>query len=122
MANPDVTFYHDPTEKAAAAARVPTADMDDGGNKAGSCAPGIGINVDGGSLAPERAEAWTVLDQEGAARDPQDSAHIGEGAGGLGSPGPGAVPITAWTVDDADTNDTVSLTNINNGWERNAIP
>lgn len=110
MANPDVTFYQNATLKRAS--EVANADWDGGGNKAGSNACGLGINVAGGDVTGD----WTVPDQHGVARDPQDSQHIGEGTG------PGTVPITPWTVDGVDLNDTVSLTVLATGWVRNLIP
>ena len=108
MAN--ATYYQDPTLKAAAAARVPSADVDGGGNKAGSNACGLGINVAGGDVTGE----WTVPDQHGVARDPQDSQHIGEGTG------PGTVPINV-TDNDTEVNDTVSLTVLATGWVQNTV-
>ena len=45
-----------------------------GGNKAGSCAPGIGIAT--ANIEP-KLDDWTVLDQAEAIRVPQDSQHIG---------------------------------------------
>jgi hypothetical protein len=57
-----------------------------GMNRGGSNAPGIGINTgnieyfDGDAELPEK---WTVLDQAGAGRTPQDSQHIG--GDGLGA-------------------------------------
>ena len=48
-----------------------------GCNRAGSCAPGIGINT--GDFSP-KLDDWTLLDQNsdtGEARTPQDSQHIG---------------------------------------------
>jgi hypothetical protein len=114
MAN--ATYYQDPTEKAATAARVPNADVDGGGNKAGSNACGLGINVAGGDVTGD----WTIPDQHGVARSPQDSAHVGEGSTGLTTEGPGAVPINV-TDNDAEVNDTVSLTVLATGWEQNTV-
>lgn len=56
---------------------VPLANFDNGGNWAGSNAPGIGVAPDYGSLEPERPESWTLLDQDGDARTPQVSQNIG---------------------------------------------
>ena len=65
-----------------------TGDYDEykGCNRAGSNAPGIGINT--GNIEyldgyTERPEGWTLLDQAGAGRTPQDSQHIG--GDGLGA-------------------------------------
>lgn len=46
-----------------------------GCNRAGSCASGIGICS--GVINTDTAEQWTVLDQNEAARVPQDSDYIG---------------------------------------------
>ena len=54
-----------------------------GMNRGGSCAPGIGIGtgfvlgVDADAVNAN-PQAWTLLDQEGNARAPQQSAHIGD--------------------------------------------
>jgi hypothetical protein len=53
-----------------------------GCNRAGSNAPGIGIATGfvlgaTAAIVNARPEKWTVLDQDGAARAPQDSQHIG---------------------------------------------
>jgi hypothetical protein len=69
-----------------------------GCNRAGSCAPGIGIGsgfVLGATAAivNGRPEKWTVLDQAGAARAPQDSQHIG--GDGLGDGDATVNPINA---------------------------
>ncbi len=53
-----------------------------GCNKAGSCAPGIGIATD--NIDP-KLEDWSVNDQDGAPRDPQLSQHIGGSGLGEGS-------------------------------------
>lgn len=81
-----------------------------GCNRAGSCAPGIGINT-GAVLVPNggaaRPDDFTELDQAGAARIPQDSQHIG--GSGLGSGDQSNEPIRV--IDDigTDFNDTVAL-------------
>ena len=53
-----------------------------GMNRAGSNAPAIGLNTGNLSyLTPqvgdENPQQWTLLDQDGAGRTPQDSAHLG---------------------------------------------
>lgn len=73
-----------------------------GCNKAGSNAPGIGIAT--GNIAP-KVQDWSVLDQAGAARTPQDSQHIG--GDGLGEGDASNNPINV--IQGADINDTVSL-------------
>ncbi len=45
-----------------------------GGNRAGSCAPGIGINT--GDVDSKDTD-WTLLDQDEAPRNPQFTQHIG---------------------------------------------
>lgn len=76
-----------------------------GGNRAGSCAPGIGINT--GNVDP-KLEDWSILDQHEAARSPQDSQHIGGSGLGAGTVGlTTETPIA--TVVAADVNDTLSF-------------
>ena len=45
-----------------------------GCNRAGSCAPGIGVNT--GNIDPKLTD-WSIEDQHEAVRIPQDSQHIG---------------------------------------------
>ena len=86
--------------------RVPAADSDGGGNKAGSNACGLGINVGGGDVT----NSWTIPDQFGVARDPQQSQHIGQGLGNIN------------VTDNAlEVNDTVSLTVLATGWVQNTV-
>ncbi len=67
---------------------TPLTDIDGNGNyntylgcnRAGSNAPGIGICPD---VPNPKTDDWSTLDQAGAARDPQDSQHIG--GNGLGA-------------------------------------
>ena len=87
-----------------------------GGNRAGSCAPGIGIATANGQC---KLDDWTILDQAGAARDPQDSSHIGKTGLGAGEAGAGDVPINA--IAGADVNDTVKLVTEATGWEKTAV-
>ena len=77
MANPDVSAFVDDSAVTGRSAEVAAASWTTGMNNTGSNAPGIGINIAGGSLEPERPEAWTLLDQDGAARDPQVSQCVG---------------------------------------------
>ena len=72
-----------------------------GGNLAGSCAPGIGICT--GFIDPP-LDNWSVLDQAGAARTPQDSQHLG--GDGLGAGDATVNPLNC--VQGADINDTLS--------------
>lgn len=80
------TCFIDTTAVAARTSEVSGADWDNGMNAAGSNAPGIGINAGGGAVdgAPEQ---FTLLDQTGTARTPQDSQQLA-----LGS-----LPVTALT-------------------------
>jgi hypothetical protein len=102
-----------------------------GCNRAGSCAAGIGIATDNAGLLtyPAPGAMWTLLDQDGDARNPQDSQHIG-GTGFVdrsstdwpssgGVSGKGTVPINRW--DPTDQNDTFSLLVLANGWIENAV-
>jgi len=77
MANPDVSAFVDDSAVTARSAEVTGASWTTGMNNTGSNAPGVGINIAGGSLEPERLEAWTLLDQDGDARDPAVSQVIG---------------------------------------------
>ena len=73
-----------------------------GMNRAGSNAPGIGINS--GNVNP-KLDDWTVLDQAEAARSPQDSQHIG--GSGLGAGDATSEPIRF--VQGTDFNDTANF-------------
>ena len=84
-------YYQDAARKRTG--EVADADWDDGMNKGGSCACGLGINT--GAVSTPRPEGYTLLDQAEVARDPQDGQHIG-GA---------STPLNV--VQGADINDTV---------------
>lgn len=95
-----------------------------GCNRAGSCAPGIGVNpstTPGSSDGGVDANAWTVLDQDGAARNPQDSAHIGLTGLGSGGSGKGTVPINIMDSATPDVNNTCVLTVLATGWVNTAV-
>lgn len=77
------------------------ADPTLGCNRAGSCASGLGINT--GNIDP-KLEDWSILDQAGAARVPQDSQHLG--GDGLGDGDATVNPINA--IQGSDINDTLS--------------
>lgn len=96
------TYHQDQVTKAARESEVPNADFDGGVNKGGSCAGGIGVNTGG---VDAKLEDWSVLDQAGAARDPQDSQHIGGDGSGAGNTA--NEPLRA--VQGADVNDTLTL-------------
>ena len=76
-----------------------------GCNNAGSNAPGIGINT---ARIDPKLDDWSVLDQHGAARVPQDSQHIGGSGLGDGTEGL-TTETTLKTVVGADVNDTLSF-------------
>ena len=81
-----------------------------GCNRAGSCAPGIGIqtgNIAAAVVGDLTFEQWTLLDQAGAAREPQDSQHLG--GDGLGDGDETNNPIQA--IDDlgVDFNDQLAF-------------
>jgi hypothetical protein len=59
-----------------------SSDWERGCNVAASCAPGIGIASDVTNLS-ESLPSWTLLDQNSAAREPQDSACIGLAASAI---------------------------------------
>lgn len=84
-------------------AQTPLADFDDGMNLGASNAPGIGIST--GIVNPKLID-WSIEDQNGDARDPQGTQHIG----GLGIEGGNAGTLyDIQAVQGADINDTVSF-------------
>lgn len=64
-----------------------TGQFDGGGNEAGSCSPGIGIDIDGGARL-EDPSTWTLLDQGDALDNPMVPAprtpQVGQYLGGSG--------------------------------------
>lgn len=72
MGNP--TAFRDDSE--ARSVEVPNASWTNGMNWAASNAPGVGINYGEGAVVGT-PEQFTLLDQKGAARNPQVSAQIG---------------------------------------------
>jgi hypothetical protein len=108
------TFFQDAVTTTARDAEYPGTPLTDppgdgtyadpylGCNRAGSNAPGIGINT--GFVDP-KLDDWTVLDQAGDARSPQNSQHIG--GDGLGAGNQAVEPIR--TVNGADVNNTMSF-------------
>ena len=78
-----------------------------GCNRAGSNAPGIGINT--GAIDP-KLDDWTVLDQAEAARTPQQSMHIA-GVNVAITPGtpPTSTAIDINAIQGADVNDQVGF-------------
>ena len=84
MANPSY-FLNDPTN-ALRQPEVVAASFVNGCNAAASCAPGIGINADGGAVIGE-PQQFTLLDQFVLPRVPQTSQNIG---------GPGYTDPAGW--------------------------
>ncbi len=72
---------------------VPAADFGGGVNFGASNSPGIGIATDNPNLE-QSLPSWTLLDQDGDARDPQPGQALGEGSG------KGTVGIIASAADD----------------------
>ena len=70
------TIFVDNTANAARALEVPNASFENGANNAGSCACGLGINMNEGAVVGT-PEQYTLLDQFGNARDSQISQSIG---------------------------------------------
>jgi hypothetical protein len=99
MANTPATFL-DSTARATRTTENTGADWGNGMNW-GSCHPGIGIAVGPTALTGDAAK-WTLLDQNGTARTPQD----GQSIGGIGLNGgsDAAASVAFSTVQP--TNDT----------------
>lgn len=70
------TYYIDETAIAVRELETPDADWENGMNAGGSCAPGVGINMDEGAVVGT-PEQFTLLDQDAAIRVPQDGQQIG---------------------------------------------
>lgn len=102
-ANPNLpTYLLNATTVIARAAEYPgSTDFTGGMNRGGSNAPGVGINT--GDIDPKLTD-WSVLDQDGAARDPQNSQHLGGDGTTAGSETASSV-INA--DQDPDFNDTL---------------
>lgn len=81
------TAFIDQDAQTIRAAEVPNADFINGGNWAGSCAVGVGINFSDGAAIPVigSPEQFTLLDQNEAARAPQLGQHIGGDGLGAGN-------------------------------------
>lgn len=139
------TFFQDPTDVAGRDGEytdTPCSDVVGDGsyntylgcNRAGSNAPGLGLNpspTPAASAGPVNAEQWTVLDQHEAARSPQDGQQIG-GVGFVdrssvawpssgGVEGVGDVPINILDTATPDVNNTCVLTDLAVGWVNTAV-
>tara|TARA_R110002167_G_scaffold252882_2_gene459231 strand:- start:2499 stop:2873 length:375 start_codon:yes stop_codon:yes gene_type:complete len=116
------TFFIDDTAVAARSAELPNASFTTGMNFGGSCANGVGINVGVANLVGT-PDQFTLLDQEGAARTPQTSQHIGGSGLGAGSSGTlpdasvrFAVPTADGSGDVAVTRPNATLVSLATGW------
>lgn len=115
------TYFIDDIAQTARAAEVPNADFAAGCNEAGSCAPGLGINMNEGAISGT-PENFTLLDQFGNARAAQISQHIGGSGLDVGSVGllPEAVARFGTNPADASGEITVigncTLTTLAGGW------
>ena len=102
----DPTFYKDDTAVTARALEVTAASFTNGMNAGGTCAPGIGIDIDGGEVTGDPGE-FTLLDVDGDVRVPQVSQQLGglafvdrsggEGINSGGVEGKGTQPILTAT-------------------------
>jgi len=102
---PDVTYYSDDLAKTIRETEVPAASFDNGANNAASNACGIGVNIGGGAVVGSTAQ-FTLADQGGNARTPQNSQSIGGFAltdpvswpSSGGNSGAGTQPLLAGTT------------------------
>lgn len=119
MNNP--TYYGNALAVFIRAIEMPNAPWDNGCAFGASNSPGIGISTDVTNL--EESDNWTLLDQFGAARDPQDGQYIGTTASGL-FPGIGVVDNAESTGNGAYPGDAFlgrsHLESLATGWV--AIP
>jgi len=105
------TFFIDDTAVIARKLEVTAADFDGGANLAGSCACGIGINMNEGAVVGT-PEQFTLLDQRGAARTAQISQHIG--GSGLGAGSAGILPEAVIQFGTTSANGDGQITTIGN--------
>ena len=116
MANKTATF----NQSAAVTARqaeVPNARWYTGGQWAAACACGLGIGTDNPGL-DESLPNWTLLDQAGAARNPQKSQSIGGSGLGDGDQSTANMSITVPTGTEGGQTQTGTpqLLSLANGW------
>ena len=118
------TSFLNATSVTAREAEVPLASFDNGMNLGGSNAPGIGIATAGVIQTEDLDESlpnWTLLDQDGDAREPQVSQHIGGDGLDDGEEGKGTVAIDV-NVNDASgdgsatVNGVATLADLAVGW------
>lgn len=109
-------YFSIPAVVAQRKGEVPDADFDGGMNNAG-CLQGVGIATDEPNLTGD-IQQWTLLDQNGAARTPQDSSYIG--GNGLGSGTVTVEPIDVAATTNADGTVTsagkATLASLAAGW------
>ena len=84
------TYHQNAATVAVRAGEVPAASFSNGMNLGGSNTCGVGINT--GNIDP-KLELWSVNDQFGTAREPQNSQHIGGDALGLGDQSSSAIRV-----------------------------
>ena len=104
--------------------------FDSGCNPCGSCSPGIGINADGGEITGD-AQQFTLLDQEGAGRAPQNSQPIGGfghidrssgwdvSSGGVEGAGTRSIAVTDLALGDSTSSNYMgkaTLSSLTAGW------
>ena len=83
-----------------------------GGMNYGSCQPGIGIATDQPNLTGD-ANQWTLLDQTGAARTPQNSQYIG---GATATPALIVANSTTGDGNPTGTPENATLATLAAGW------
>ena len=124
------TYFIDDAAQTARAAEVTGADFDNGMNLGGSCACGLGINMNEGAVVGTPPQ-FTLLDQFGNAREAQISQHIGGSGLGDGSSGTlpdavirfGTLPTEAAKDSDPAVDGTIipvgnsTLSVLADGWE-----
>ncbi len=115
------TYFIDDVAKSTRSGEVPLASFEDGMNYGGSCACGIGINMNEGAVVGT-PEQFTLLDQFENARAAQISQHIG--GSGLGDGSSGTLPdsIIRFGDNPVDSDGVIvfvgdcTLTTIEEGW------
>ena len=138
----EATYYVDGLAKTIRQGEVPNASFDNGVNNAGSNACGIGINIGGGAVVGTPAQ-FTLEDQDGNARTPQNSQAIGGFAhtdpvnwpSSGGNSGGGSQPVQAGDsptyaekLADSSLDGTITatgnatLTDLNTGWTAGVVP
>jgi hypothetical protein len=120
-----------PSGQASREGEVPLADFDGGMNIGGACAPGIGVNIDGGPVSGE-PQQFTLQTQFEGTRTPQLTSHIGntnfvnrssvEWPSSGGSEGPPSIGLRSWQMPDYGSGGVPSpvaaswLLTLDDGW------